>query len=178
MRALRDGRLDSMGILMNEVGGPKNTAYIYFVAVTAARTRPHRFLPNDGTMQQLKNAGAFRLVRNPVVRDDIARYDVAVRNYLKQGEVEEGLIETYRAAASRIFDSRLYDQMLDSNMNVTRHLQGEPALLHYSKNDLNEFNYRLFSMKAINKANRRDGRLLRVQAEKLIELLQHEYHIK
>jgi len=38
------------------------------------------FYPNDRTMQQLKNAGGLRLIRNQKVSDMIISYDVLVRN--------------------------------------------------------------------------------------------------
>jgi len=38
------------------------------------------FYPNDRTMQQLKNAGGLRLIRNQKVSDEIMNYDVLVRN--------------------------------------------------------------------------------------------------
>ena len=39
-----------------------------------------RFYPNDRTMQQLKNSGGLRLIRNQKVSDMIINYDVLVRN--------------------------------------------------------------------------------------------------
>jgi hypothetical protein len=38
------------------------------------------FYPNDRTMQQLKNAGGLRLIRNQKVSNEIMNYDVLVRN--------------------------------------------------------------------------------------------------
>ena len=40
----------------------------------------YSFYPNDRTMQQLKNAGGLRLIRNQEVSNKIMTYDVLVRN--------------------------------------------------------------------------------------------------
>ncbi len=177
-RAERERRLDSMSYLINGDSASKNANYIYYVAVTSARTLAFRFVPNDGTMQQLKNSGALRLIRNHSVVDLIAKYDVSVRNFMRQGELEESLIADYRSEAVKIFNALEFDAMLDSNNNVTRNPSSRPALLPFTNQDLNEFNYRLYSIKALNKANRRDARLLLKQSLELLKTLKDEYGIE
>ena len=176
-RIAREHHLDSMQYLMNYSDTVNHTNEIYFYAVSAARSLLIRFVPNDGTMQQLKNSGAFRLIRNRTVADSIAKYDVSVRNYVRQLEIEELLINDYRGAAAKMFNSLVFDQMLDENNNVSKLPPGNPPLLPYNKTDLYDWNYKLSSMKNLNKANRRDGRLLLLQAKGLLELLNKEYHL-
>jgi len=48
----------------------------------------------------------------------------------------------------------------------------------YSSRELYEWNYRVYGIKAINKANRRDFKLLLQQANNLLELLKEEYHLE
>jgi hypothetical protein len=177
-RIERDRRLDSMQYLMN-ISNPGNYSNeIYFYAVSAARSLSTRFVPDDGTMQQLKNSGAFRLIGNHVVADSIAKYDVSVRNYVRQQELEETLIHDYRGAAAKMFNSLLFDQMLDENNKISKLPPGNPPLLPYSKTDLYDWNYKLSSMKNLNKANRRDGKLLLNQANSLLNVLEKEYHLR
>ncbi len=176
-RIVREGRLDSLTFLLNSDSSVTHTNIIYFYAVTASRSLAFRFIPNDGTVQQLKNSGAFRLIRNRKVADSIARYDVSVRNFLRQGEIEETLIQDYRSVSPLIFDALVFDQILDKDNNVRMPTEN-PALLPYDKRDLHAWNYKMYSMKALNKANRRDARLLLEQAENLLETLQQEYHLK
>src|SRR5215217_630163 len=78
-RLARENRLDSLSHLINRDYANVSTNIIYANAVTASRSLIFRFIPNDGTMQQLKNSGAFRLIRNRTVVDSISRYDVSVR---------------------------------------------------------------------------------------------------
>ena len=177
-RTERDRKLDTLSSLMNSADPGIHTNDIYFHAVTVARSISIRFTPNDGTMQQLKNSGAFRLIRDRSVADSIAKYDVAVRNLLRQGELEETLIHDYRQPAAKIFDALIFYQMLDEDNVVSRVLKDNPPLLPFDKSDLSIWNYKLYSMKALNKAIRRDERLFLRQAADLLNKLKDEYHLE
>ena len=88
------------------------------------------------------------------------RISATVRSILRQGEVEENIIQDYRLVAPRIFNALVFNQMLDTDL-MPRRLTGEnPALLPYEKKDLDLYNYKLYSMKALNKALMRDIKLL------------------
>jgi hypothetical protein len=177
-RTARESRLDSLELLLNS-SSPENYAKeIYFFAVTAARTNAIRFIPNDGTMQQLKNSGGMRLIRKHNVADSIAKYDVTIRFLSRQGELEETLIQSYRETAANIFDARIFDQMLDSNNNVSELLTERPKLLAFTQKELQHWNYRMYSVKALNKAIRRDSRTFLQQATDLLNTLKQEYHLE
>ena len=177
-RTAREIRLDSLNLLLNNPSPENYTKEIYFFAVTAARTNGIRFIPNDGTMQQLKNSGGMRLIRKHKVADNIAKYDVMIRFLSRQGELEETLIQSYRETAANIFDARIFDQMLDSDNNVTKPLIETPQLLAFTQKDLQHWNYRMYAMKALNKAIRRDSRTFLQQAIALLDILEKEYHLE
>lgn len=177
-RQLREKMLDSLSTLLNAGDIASKTGLIYFLSITPARSLAFRFVPNDGTMQQLKNSGALRLIRTRKVVDSIAKYDVSVRNLLHQGAIEEEIIQDYREASSHIFNSLIYEGMLDSNNAVIGFPKGNPPLLVYTTRDLGEWNYRMSSMKNMNKANRRDSRLLLKQAANLLKTLKEEYGLE
>ena len=177
-RIAREYRLDSLTWLLNSESPGSHINDIYFYGITPARSLAFRFVPNDGTIQQLKNSGAFRLINIRSVADSIAKYDVSVRNFLRQGELEDILIQDYRLASSKIFNALLFDQMLDEDNNVLRLTYPNLALLPYTQSELSAWNYKMYSMKALNKANRRDARLLLRQASDLLITLKKEYHLK
>jgi hypothetical protein len=177
-RTAREARLDSLALLLNSSSPQNYSRDIYFFAVTAARTNAIRFIPNDGTMQQLKNSGGLRLIRKHNVADSIAKYDATIRFLLRQGELEETLINDYREAAPNIFDARIFDLMLDSNNNVSRLPVENPKLLEFTQKELQHWNYRMYSMKALNKAIRRDARIFLLQAVNLLNTLEKEYPSK
>jgi hypothetical protein len=178
VRNKREKSLDSISLLLNSATPSDYSRELYFHAVTASRTLTIRLLPNDGTMQQLKNSGAFRLIRNRVIADSIAKYDVNIRSTLRQGDVEETLIQDYRSSAPSIFNALVFDKMLDEENNPSRLTGESPALLPFDKKDLDFFNYKLFGMKALNKAIRRDIKLLLLQAENLLSLLNKQYRLE
>jgi hypothetical protein len=176
-RTAREHSLDSLNFLLNSDSAGTHTNDLYYFASTASRSLLFRFVSNDGTMQQLKNSGAFRLIRSRIIADSIANYDVSIRNVLRQQELEEIFIHDYRQAAAKIFDALIFDQMMGVDI-IPRRLEGNPALLNYNKDDLQNWNYKIFSMKTLSKGIRRDNRLLLMQAKNLLTTLKKEYDLK
>jgi hypothetical protein len=177
-RTAKERSLDSLSYMMNSPDPKMFIKQIYFYAIYMGRTLPYRFVPNDGTILQLKNSGAFRLIRNRIVVDSISKYDISVRNLLGQYAVEENSIEHYRAASTSIFDALVFNKMMDENAAAIRAPEGDLQLQPYSKRELYEWNYWMFSLNGINKANRRDLRILLKQSIELLELLKKEYHLE
>jgi len=177
-RTTKEHSLDSLSYMMNSANPEIFVNRIYFYAATVARTLPYRFVPNDGTMQQLKNSGGLRLIRNRTVVDSIAKYDVTVRNLVGQWGVEENLINSYRDAATKIFDATVFEKMQDENANIVNSPSDQAKLQPYERRELYEWNYRLYGIRSINKANRRDLRSFLQQAKTLLSILQKEYHLQ
>jgi hypothetical protein len=61
------------------------------------------FIYNDGTMQQLKNSGGLRLIRNKAVADSILKYDLIVRNFYAQADLMNRVLG----------DQHIYSQLFD-----------------------------------------------------------------
>ncbi len=177
-RTVKELMLDSISNMMNSPRRAYFIKQIYPYAVLIGRTLPYRFVPNDGTMQQLKNSGALRLIRNRAVVDSIAKYDINVRNMLGQYAVEENQIEHYRTAGAKIFDALVFSEMIDENAAIVRPPPDNASLQPYTDRELSEWNYRIYGLNGINKGNRRDLRLLLKQAAGLLELLKKEYHLE
>ena len=177
-RTVKERMLDSISYMMNSPRPGDFLNQIYPYAVLIGRTLPYRFVPNDGTMQQLKNSGALRLIRKRAVVDSISKYDINVRNILGQYAVEENQIEHYRTAGAKIFDALVFSRMIDENATVVRAPPHNTSFQSYSRRELSEWNYRIYGLNGINKANRRDLRLLLKQATELLEILKKEYHLE
>jgi hypothetical protein len=177
-RSAKGRMLDSLSLMMNSPRPVDFIKQIYPYGVYVGRTLPYRFVPNDGTIQQLKNSGAFRLIRNRAVVDSISKYDINVRNMLGQYAVEENQIEHYRTAGAKIFDALVFSQMIDENAAVVRLPADNSSFQPYTKRELYEWNYRIYGLNGINKANRRDLRLLLKQAGELLEILKKEYNLE
>lgn len=61
------------------------------------------FISNDRTIQQLKNSGGLRLIRNRIVSDGIMKYDQVLRDYYVQASVVNGSLA----------DQHIYSQLFD-----------------------------------------------------------------
>ncbi|HEY4964773.1 MAG TPA: hypothetical protein VII28_00160 [Puia sp.] len=71
------------------------------------------FISNDRTIQQLKNSGGLRLIRNKAVSDRIMEYDHLIRNFIGLSVVVNGILG----------DQHIYSQLfdiinLDKNSNI------------------------------------------------------------
>jgi hypothetical protein len=177
-RIAREQRIDSLSHLMNSERPEQFSGKIYALAIPISRTLPYRFVPTDGTMQQLKNSGGLRLIRKKGVVDSIAKYDLAVRNIAAQTLVEENLAENYRTASAKIFDALVFDKLMDEDANVIGLPRGNPPFPSFTRRELQEWNYRLYSLKTINKGNRRDARSLSIQAVNLLKTLKKNYDLE
>jgi len=170
-------RLDSLFYLLNAPGYTEFGSSLYFNAIHTARLVDIRFTPNDGTLQQLKNAGGLRLIRNRSVADSITRYDVSIRNLEKLAEQELMVAQEYRMVANNVFDAKVLSSMVDEN-NVSHRPPGNPALLPLASKELEKVNYAIHSIKLVTRGMRRDLRNLLQQANNLLNTINKEYHLE
>jgi hypothetical protein len=173
-RTWKEIRMDSLTMLMNHPILPSSRNDIYYFASIITRGIGTRFTPNDGTMQQLKNSGALRMIHNLVAADSIIKYDVQVRDLVRTNETESTYLTAYIKVAPQIFDALVLDEMSDSANHLHRPTNN-PLLIAFTKESLNELNLTLFSAKTINKALRRDCRALLQQAINLLHVINKEY---
>jgi hypothetical protein len=66
----------------------------------------YHFRYNDGTIQQLKNAGGMRLVRNRKVVDSINQYDALVKFRKTNESYEDDYIQQMYTFMNRLFDAK------------------------------------------------------------------------
>ncbi len=176
-RDQRDAQLDSLTFLLNSDSAQGNSRHIYFFSHTISRFLIHQFTPNDGTMQQLKNAGGLRMIRKHLVADSIIKYDVATRAIQLLGEQELNVTGIYREMAPKILNGIELGKFSD-NDNYPIRITVDPPLEPGYKAFLNEYNYRLLSVKNVNKGYRRETRKLLKQAINLLYILKEEYHVE
>ena len=169
-------RLDSLFYLLNSPRYTEFGSSLYYNAIHTARLVDIKFIPNDGTLQQLKNSGGLRLIQNRAVADSISRYDVSIRNLEKLGEQEVMIAQEYRMNANKVFDAKVFSNMVDEN-NVSHRPPGNPILLAFTNKELEQVNYTIHSVKLITRGMRRDSRNLLQQATNLLATINKEYHL-
>src|SRR5688572_2784356 len=80
LRISREYMFDSLTKLLNSPDRDLHLNQIYFFARHIQRLFPMNFTYNDGTIEQLKNSGTLRLIRNREATNAIIGYDAAVRD--------------------------------------------------------------------------------------------------
>ena len=174
-RVIQMGYLDSLHALIND-DYQSRISDIYFYARHI--NRHINFQYHDRTIQQLKNSGNLRLIRKQDAADSITVYD---NERMKASLVQlEGEIESRRHISfnliGKIFDSYAWKQMTDSAGTIIR-LTSNPALMTNDKALLNEFAYRVITLRGTMFFTNRSIRTTISSARNLIELLKKEYGI-
>jgi hypothetical protein len=91
---------------------------------------------SDRTIDQLKNSGTFRLIRNKAVSDGISQYDGFIRNYIN--DMQNSLIlkqwQGVNDAGNDIFKSSVFREYIKSG-NFARHAVVLPNTPYFLTND-------------------------------------------
>ena len=176
-RKNRERMVDSLILLLSLPDNRNYGADIYFYARNLSR--PQYFFPNDRTLQQLKNSGAMRLIRKLSVSDSIMFYDQSLR-YLQLLFTDEiDMRDQYRSHAIKIFNGRIFNEQHDSeNIALYKKPQGNPPLVTYDLQLINEFIVSAQYLKSVIKGIRARQENTRNIAERLLVFLQKEYHLK
>ena len=169
----REERLDSLSFLINSDSAEKYTRDIYYLAITIPRVTHYQFTQSDGTMQQLK-AGGLRLLRKRNAVDSIVKYDRNVKSMIRLDDQEQDILNIHRQMAPQLFLGTALSKFSDED-NLPKRVDYSPPLMPGYKNSLNEFNYRIVSIRNVNKGYRREARKLLGEALNLIETLKAEY---
>jgi len=140
-----------------------------------------KWIYSDRTIDQLKNSGNFRLIRNKVVSDGISKYDGYIRNFID--EMQKVLIQKQMlditASGNDIFKSSVYRVYFNSG-NFTRHsviLPDSPYFLTKDKTVLLKFINKLDQyVVSIDWFRDNIGQAL-AQNRALDSLIRKEYHL-
>jgi hypothetical protein len=176
LRTKRLEVIDSLFLLLNQRVEVNRLSDIYFYSLHVRRFAMLQFIYNDGTIQQLKT-GSLRLIRNRIVAGSIVQYDSRVRRFEKSQEREEIAMQDFKHACLKIFDGRIYYKMV-TDSDRTQRPPGDPALLSYTKEDLNNLIAGLSSIRSSNVACRSFSLELRNKAASLLNTIKKEYHFR
>ncbi|HET9433841.1 MAG TPA: hypothetical protein VFO37_08805, partial [Chitinophagaceae bacterium] len=149
---------------------------VYFYARHIARFPTFQY--HDRTIQQLKNSGNFRLIRNENAADSITVYDnEKIKSLLS---TQEGEFELRRLISrnllGKIFDPFVWSEISDSAAKITRPA-GNPLLLTDDPGLLNEFCYNVVLVRGSTAFTNRLIANALISAKNLLELLRKEYNL-
>ena len=182
-RKKKAGLLDSLSTLLASANLKTQSSNLYYFARYATRFYDVRFIPNDGTLQQLKNAGNMRLIHKSSSAVAIIRYDEELRNVLALFEQESAGREEYMRIASGIFDGSVLDSMVSMDIeNLSaygriRRPGGNPPF-NADKEKLLQLSYMIHYLKGNNVLNLRTNLDLLKKADLLLTSLKNDYHLE
>lgn len=137
-----------------------------------------RFELKDRTYEQMKSSGSLRLICDKTISDSVSTYYAAQSNFKFQEEVQSTRSNSYFDFVGKLFDAAVFQQMLQVFPYDYTEPKGNPALLTHDPTIINEFIGRLHYVGAISAGNSGQARKRIGQTNRLIELIQKEYHIE
>ena len=137
------------------------------------------FTSTDRTIQQMKNSGGFRLIRNTEAATQIIKYYSELDNlYLLQSNANMQQIE-YRNLAFALFDPMILETMVnDSTDNEIIKPTGNPSLLTYNRAPVLKVLSILHYMQGSRRVFSQIYSALKQRAAELIEFLKKDYQLK
>ena len=168
---------DSINHLFEKKDFKNSSADIYFLGAHLG-FRAY-FHPNDGTIQQLKNAGGLRLIKKRNVVDSLQRYTSFMQEFLKLQELEENQLEEYIKTMSNVFDATVLNSMLpgNGNLGIIRPATN-PRLMTDDPQKINDLNMKILLIKANRMSQLGYFFVLNQYAASLINQIKDEYHLK
>ena len=173
------GRIDSIHEQLNKPAKERNSLLLYKEAGFIRMYNSFQY--HDRTIEQLKNAGNFRLLTKQNIADSLIDYDSEIKSRLRNIEsVGNTIFTNINFLQDEIFDTRYFslrandlilDSLLKVNPEIFNMVEGEKKKIFGYSNHLyfykGNINIRLLIIQSlINKAN------------KLIEMIGSEYQLK
>ena len=169
-------RADSILYLFKNADYKNTSADIYYYGRIIGLRNLWR--SNDGTLQQLSNAGGLMLVENKSVVDSIQSYINRIKGFTQLMSLEDDQVAEYRKAMGNVFSGYALDDMTNSQGGSTIvRLNYNPEFNSTAKNDLNDLILRIAIVKSNRIAQLKRMEELKTQAASLIKLINEEYNL-
>jgi hypothetical protein len=176
-RQEKEFTIDSLVLLLNSGDKSKHGSDLYYWNYMVLR--PTRFIPNDRTLQQLKNAGNMRLIRNLEVSDSIMAYDHQLKRLQEIISDEADIRSQFREFAKKLFNGNTLFSILDKKDPAVFHRPpGDPVLMNSDAATINELLVTLQMTQHVMRVGRFSQARLKKSASELIGFLQKEYHLE
>ena len=152
---------------------------IYFYARFLGRITEFKY--HDRTIQQLKNSGSLRLIRNKKAADSITIYDnEAVKLILDQQDIERNLRnDILYSNTGKILNGYVWNDMADtSNKATISRISSNPSLITSDTKLINEFVIKVVYLKTAYRLTNGNIEETIKSASNLLTFLKKEYHLK
>jgi hypothetical protein len=152
---------------------------IYFYARFLGRINEFKY--HDRTIQQLKNSGSLRLIRNKKAADSITIYDnEAVKLILNQQDIERNLRnDILYTTIGKVLNGYVWNDMADTtNKAIISRITYNPSLMTSDEKLINEFVIKVVYLKTAYRLTSGNIEETIKTAENLLQFLKKEYHLK
>ncbi|HEY5969295.1 MAG TPA: hypothetical protein VIU35_15055 [Chitinophagaceae bacterium] len=166
--------MDSLVLLLSTDKHKQFGNETYFFARQVFSGPP--FVSTDGTMQQLKNAGNLRLIKNENIINNILAYDASVKELKEWDESDTRIKTTFREIGGLVFNADQLYKAMDSNFKYVRPTTN-PQLITQDPITINNVAFQIQYISLSSLGNTQRGKALKEKAEKLIDLLKNQYHL-
>lgn len=169
-------QMDTMVTILGSDSLLKNNMdQLYYLARISPRL--NIFTNNSRTLDQLKNSGSFRLIRNTDASNKIMTYynGFNFTRHLENLYFEE--FSEYKKIASTIFDPTILRKMEQQDGNISRHVV-RPTLFSNMPASLNQLGVYAVYMNGSRRSIIPAAKSLQKTGDKLIAFLQKEYHLE
>ncbi|MBK7561519.1 MAG: hypothetical protein IPI68_08340 [Chitinophagaceae bacterium] len=175
-------RFDSLKYSIKNPLTPENILNTYKAATLLQNFSSFNY--SDRTIEQLRSAGNFRLIRKPLVSDTLLEYDRYIRHtYLPLENILEQQDIKLMDMQNEIFDYDTYNFLLAKSWHARQTITADSILLsfklfskdeHMQSQYYNSFGvYRNWCQRIVSHSKYAKG-----NATRLIELVKKEYHLQ
>jgi len=172
----RNRQMDTLISLLKNKIAPEQNNNIYYFGRIASRNDIFNY--NNRTIDQMRNSGAFRLVRNQEISNLIMSYYGKIKSLEMLEGIEQKEGEEYRKMAIRVFDPEVFNSMVNEQDNIIMPLNNNPSLRTSDPNLLTDIAGWVQYMKSSRTGLANQKAELKKIAEQLITLITQEFHLK
>lgn len=164
--------MDSLVLLLSTGMHKQLGNETYFYARHVFNNPP--FVSTDGTIQQLKNAGNLRLIKNEKVINSILAYDAGVKNLKEWDEADTRMRTTFRETGGTVFNAYQLYKAIDSTLKFVRPTTN-PQLVTENLLTINNITFQVQYISISCLGNMQRAKSLQTNAKSLIDLVRNEY---
>jgi hypothetical protein len=134
-------------------------------------------VPNDRTLQQLKNAGGMRLIRKGAVSDSIMAYDIKMKDLMIE---QQGLFDFYLKYRNRgeLLNAEILNNTINPGVIGQYEKDNTNLLVTQDRSLLSKYHSFAYSYRAVARIYISQLKEMVLQAEELIHFIKTSYHIK